>query len=96
MNSLTFWVTFGFVDQLIFGSRFFVQWLASEKRKESFIPMTFWYLSIFGSIILLAYAIRKKDAVFIVGQCTGFFIYFRNIILISRKKKAIAPKAMIK
>ena len=89
MNSLTLWVTIGFIGQFIFGSRFVVQWIASEKKGESFIPMMFWYLSIFGSIILLFYAIHKRDPVFIVGQCTGFFIYARNIILISKKKKAI-------
>ncbi|MGR3317419.1 MAG: lipid-A-disaccharide synthase N-terminal domain-containing protein, partial [Candidatus Anammoxibacter sp.] len=52
MSSLTLWVTIGFIGQFIFGSRFVVQWIASERKKESFIPMTFWYLSILGSIIL--------------------------------------------
>lgn len=88
MSNLTFWVIFGFVGQFIFGSRFVVQWIASERRKESFIPQAFWYLSILGSVILLSYAIHKKDPVFITGQCTGLFIYFRNIILISKKNKS--------
>ncbi|MGR3178157.1 MAG: lipid-A-disaccharide synthase N-terminal domain-containing protein [Candidatus Anammoxibacter sp.] len=86
MSSLTLWVTIGFIGQFIFGSRFVVQWIASERRKESFIPMAFWYLSIAGSIILLAYAIHRRDPVFITGQCTGFLIYFRNLSLIFKKK----------
>ena len=87
MNSLNFWICFGFVGQLLFGSRFLIQWLASEKKKESIIPLAFWYLSIGGSAILLSYAIHRKDPVFILGQCTGLFIYFRNLTLIYKKKK---------
>lgn len=93
MHSLTFWVILGFVGQFVFGSRFVVQWIASEKRKESFIPLAFWYLSIFGSIILLAYAIHRKDPVFITGQSTGFFIYFRNLVFIFKKKSARVSQA---
>lgn len=87
MSSLNFWVFFGFVGQLLFGSRFLVQWIASERRRESFIPLSFWFLSICGSVILLSYAIHRKDPVFILGQSTGLFIYLRNISLIYRKKK---------
>lgn len=87
MNSLNLWICFGFVGQLLFGSRFIIQWLASERKKESIIPLAFWYLSIGGSAILLSYAIHRKDPVFILGQCTGLFIYFRNLTLIRKKKK---------
>lgn len=87
MNSLNLWICFGFVGQLLFGSRFLIQWLASERKKESVIPLAFWYLSIGGSAILLSYAIHRKDPVFILGQCTGLFIYFRNLTLIHKKKK---------
>jgi lipid-A-disaccharide synthase-like uncharacterized protein len=87
MNSLNLWICFGFVGQLLFGSRFLIQWLASERKKESIIPLAFWYLSIGGSAILLSYAIHRKDPVFILGQCTGLLIYFRNLTLIYKKKK---------
>lgn len=87
MNSLNLWICFGFVGQLLFGSRFLIQWIASERKKESIIPLAFWYLSICGSAILLSYAIHKKDPVFILGQSTGLFIYFRNLVLIYKKGK---------
>ena len=87
MNSLNLWICFGFVGQLLFGSRFLIQWIASERKKESIIPLAFWYLSIGGSAILLSYAIHRKDPVFILGQCTGLFIYIRNLTLIHKKKK---------
>jgi lipid-A-disaccharide synthase-like uncharacterized protein len=67
--------------------RFFVQWLYSEKYKKSIIPTAFWYFSLSGSILLLTYAILKKDIVFIVGQSTGFIIYTRNLYFINKEKK---------
>lgn len=88
MNSLNLWICFGFVGQLLFGSRFLIQWIASERKKESIIPLAFWYLSIGGSVILLSYAIHRKDPVFILGQCTGIFIYLRNLNLIYKKNMA--------
>ena len=75
----------GFVGQGLFASRFVFQWIASEKKGESFIPLIFWYLSIFGGIGLLTYAIFRKDPVIIVGQSFGIFIYLRNLILIYKK-----------
>jgi len=76
------WLVIGLVAQLIFASRFVVQWLASEKRKRSHIPVAFWYLSIVGSLSLLAYAIHRRDIVFTLGQGASCFIYFRNLHLI--------------
>ncbi len=87
MNNLSLWICIGFIGQILFGCRFIVQWIASERRKESIIPHAFWYLSISGSVILLSYAIYRKDPVFILGQCTGLFIYFRNLVLIYKKEK---------
>ena len=75
----------GFVGQGLFASRFIFQWIYSEKKGESLIPITFWYLSIFGGIGLLIYAIFRKDPVIITGQTFGIFIYLRNIILIYKK-----------
>ena len=89
LNSLTsVEITFliiGFRGQFIFASRFVVQWIYSEKKGESAIPITFWYLSIFGGLGLLTYAIFRKDPVIITGQLFGIFIYLRNLILIYKK-----------
>ncbi len=77
----------GFVGQGLFASRFIIQWIYSEKIGKSTIPITFWYLSIFGGIGLLTYAIFRKDPVIIIGQSFGIFIYVRNLILIYKKNE---------
>ena len=88
-NTLTsieiFFLVIGFLGQGLFASRFIVQWIYSEKKGESSIPLVFWYLSIFGGIGLLTYAIFRKDPVIILGQLFGIFIYLRNLILIYRR-----------
>ena len=73
------WLAIGFAGQLLFGSRFFVQWVASERAKASVIPVVFWWLSIGGALLLLTYAIHRQDPVFILGQSTGILIYGRNL-----------------
>ena len=75
----------GFVGQGIFASRFIVQWIYSENKKESVIPIAFWYLSICGGLCLLTYAILRKDIVIITGQAFGIFIYLRNLFLIYKR-----------
>ena len=75
----------GFIGQGLFASRFIFQWIYSEKKGESYIPLIFWYLSIFGGIGLLTYAIFRKDPVIILGQSFGIFIYLRNLILIYKR-----------
>ena len=88
-NLTNFEITFliiGFIGQALFASRFIVQWIYSEKKGESYIPLIFWYLSIFGGIGLLIYAISRKDPVIIMGQTFGIFIYLRNLFLIYRKR----------
>ncbi len=77
----------GFVGQGLFASRFIFQWIYSERKGESHIPLIFWYLSIFGGLGLLTYAIFRKDPVIIVGQIFGIFIYVRNLTLIYNKAK---------
>ena len=84
------WLIIGFVGQALFGARFIIQWIVSEKKGESTIPLAFWYCSIGGAIVLLSYAIYKEDPVFIVGQSLGSIVYVRNLILIDRKRKAMA------
>ena len=81
-----FWLIIGFAGQGIFASRFIVQWIYSEKKGYSAIPIIFWYLSILGGISLLIYAISRKDPVIISGQIFGISIYSRNLVLIYRKK----------
>lgn len=85
----------GFLGQIFFTSRFLVQWIASERRKESFIPVAFWYLSIVGSLLLLAYAISIRAWPIILGQMFGVVVYSRNLVLIARKERegALAPPA---
>ena len=75
----------GFTGQGLFASRFIVQWIYSERVGKSSIPVIFWYLSIFGGIGLLTYAIFRQDPVIIVGQTFGIFIYVRNLFLIYKK-----------
>ncbi|MBU0677776.1 MAG: lipid-A-disaccharide synthase N-terminal domain-containing protein [Verrucomicrobia bacterium] len=87
------WVGIGLGGQLCFFSRFLVQWIASERRKESVVPVAFWYFSIIGGIILLFYAIHRKDIVFILGQATGILIYSRNLHLIARSKKGLKSQS---
>jgi lipid-A-disaccharide synthase-like uncharacterized protein len=81
------WVALGFVAQFAFTMRFLVQWIASEKVGRSVIPVAFWFFSIGGGALLLIYAIKRKDPVFIAGQALGLLIYFRNLMLIFGEKK---------
>ena len=80
----------GFLGQGLFASRFVYQWLYSEKKGKSSIPIGFWYLSIFGGMGLLTYAIFRKDPVIIIGQLFGIFIYCRNLYLIYKKNNIIS------
>lgn len=75
------WIIFGFFAQFIFFLRFAVQWWYSEKAKKSVVPLSFWYLSIVGSIMILIYSIQREDVVFITAQFLALFIYIRNIVL---------------
>ena len=81
------WLTVGLLGQLMFTARFLVQWWASEKAGRSVVPVAFWYFSILGSLIVLAYGIHKLEPVNIIGQLPGTVIYARNLWLL-RKEKA--------
>jgi lipid-A-disaccharide synthase-like uncharacterized protein len=83
---IDFWVIFGFMGQAMFTMRFIVQWIASERRKESVIPVAFWYFSLGGGLILLAYAIRQMDPVFIAAYLLNPIIYFRNLYFIYKEE----------
>jgi len=91
-SRLDFWVIFGFIGQAMFTMRFIVQWIASEKRKESVIPVAFWYFSLGGGLVLSAYAIRQMDPVFIAAYLLNPFIYSRNLYFIYKKR--IGPKSL--
>ena len=78
------WVGIGFLAQVLFGSRFIVQWFHSEKAGESVIPIAFWWLSLTGGALMFAYAIYRWDPVFMLGQGLGLFVYIRNLMLIRR------------
>jgi lipid-A-disaccharide synthase-like uncharacterized protein len=82
------WIAIGFLGQICFSARFIVQWWTSERRKRSVVPLSFWYLSLAGGLILLAYAVHRLDPVFIAGQAFGSFIYLRNLALIRAGKRA--------
>lgn len=81
------WVVTGLGGQLLFTARFLIQWIASERAERSVVPVAFWYLSIGGGVILLAYAVYRQDPVFILGQAMGVFIYLRNIWLIHAERR---------
>jgi lipid-A-disaccharide synthase-like uncharacterized protein len=93
MSKLDWWAAIGFGAQLLFFMRFVVQWIASEKRKESVVPVAFWYFSIAGGIILLVYSIKRADPVFILGQAFGLVVYIRNLMLIYGRRKSAAGSA---
>lgn len=87
MNQEWLWVIIGFVGQALFSARFIIQWLASERARRSIIPVAFWFFSLGGGATLLAYAIYRRDPVFIAGQGAGLIIYVRNLMLIRREKR---------
>ena len=91
MEPETFWLIFGFGGQAFFSARFLVQWLATERARQSTIPRAFWFLSLGGALMLLTYAIHREDPVFILGQSAGMFIYSRNLWFIYRAKPDPGP-----
>src|ERR1043165_4374527 len=80
------WVVLGFAAQALFSMRFIVQWIASERAGRSVIPTAFWVFSIGGGILLFAYALYRRDPVFIAGQGLGLFIYLRNLYFVLRER----------
>ena len=82
------WLGIGLLGQALFSARFLIQWIASERRKESVVPTPFWYFSIGGGLTLFAYAVYRQDPVFILGQGAGVFIYARNLYFIRARKRA--------
>jgi len=84
------WTALGFIGQALFGSRIFVQWLASERRGRVVIPVAFWHLSLVGGVALLVYAWHRRDPVFAIGQAGGLAIYLRNLSLARREAEGVS------
>ena len=86
------WVIFGLLGQICFSLRFIIQWIQSERHRKSVIPISFWYFSLLGGLILFVYAIHRQDIVFTLGQGAGLIVYTRNLVLIARHKETSALK----
>ena len=84
MTTEQVWLSIGLLGQALFSARFLVQWIASERRKQSVVPREFWYLSLASALITLSYAIYRLDPVFILGYAPGLFIYARNLYFIHK------------
>lgn len=90
-NDAPLWLAFGLIGQAAFFSRFLVQWLASERAGESYVPLSFWYLSMVGSLVLLVYAIHRQEPVFALGYLPNSVVYLRNLVLVRRKGARSSP-----
>jgi len=88
------WMGVGFLGQGIFTARFLVQWAASEKRRDSVVPVAFWWISLFGGLTLLAYTVHKQDPPLILGQAMGLVIYVRNLMLVSKARRRAARRRL--
>ncbi len=78
------WVAIGFLGQVLFAGRMIVQWLASERSRRSVVPVSFWWMSLIGASMLLVYFVWRRDVIGVLGQCSGWVIYVRNLWLIHR------------
>jgi len=87
---LDWWVALGFLAQALFTMRFAVQWIASERAGRSVVPLAFWLFSIGGGLLLLLYALYRRDPVFIAGQAFGVFVYVRNLHFVLRERRILS------
>ena len=87
MSQAKLWLIIGFAGQALFTARFLVQWIASERKRDSVVPVAFWWLSLLGGLTLLSYASYKQDPVIIVGQGMGLVVYARNLMLVEKAKR---------
>jgi lipid-A-disaccharide synthase-like uncharacterized protein len=87
---LDWWIALGFLAQLLFTARFLVQWIESERQNKMVIPIAFWFFSIGGGLLLLVYAVHRRDPVFIAGQAFGVFVYARNLYFELRDRQTVA------
>jgi lipid-A-disaccharide synthase-like uncharacterized protein len=87
---LDWWQVLGYAGQALFTMRFVVQWIATERARKSVFPVAFWFFSIGGGLLLFGYALYRRDAVFILGQGFGVFVYLRNLYFVYRERGAKA------
>lgn len=85
------WLALGIFAQLMFTFRFVIQWLVSEKQKRSVVPTAFWWFSLAGGVLLLAYGIQRGEPIIILGQALGLVVYIRNLMLVHQGKKTDLP-----
>lgn len=86
-ENISIWLLiWGSISQVIFTFRFVYQWIYSEKLKESFLPLGFWLLSLIGSIMILIYAILRRDPVLFIAHIFGSIIYIRNLIIFKKEQ----------
>jgi lipid-A-disaccharide synthase-like uncharacterized protein len=83
------WLCIGLLGQLAFSGRMVIQWIVSEKRKQSVITESFWWFSLFGSLLLFAYFAWRQEPIGLLGQATGIVIYFRNLRLIYKQRRRL-------
>ena len=86
----TVWKIVGWLGNAVFFSRFFVQWYATEKKKQVVVPQAFWWLSLAGSVTLLCYSLHQQDSVFIFAYAFTWIPYIRNLVIHRRNKAALA------
>src|SRR4051812_50110509 len=92
MSPAKLWLIIGFAGQALFTARFLVQWVVSERERDSVVPVAFWWLSLLGGLPLLSYASYRQDPVIIVGQAMGLIVYARNLMLGGKAKRRAAPR----
>src|SRR3954471_7435646 len=92
MSQAKLWLIIGFAGQALFTARFLVQWIASERKRDSVVPVAFWCLGLLGGLTLLSYASYRQDPVIIVGQAMGLVVYARNLMLVGKAKRRAARR----
>ena len=85
-----FWKVVGWIGNVVFFSRFFVQWWATEKTKQVIVPNSFWWLSLTGSLLLLAYGLHRRDSVFIFAYAFTWIPYIRNLVISYRNRRRMS------
>jgi lipid-A-disaccharide synthase-like uncharacterized protein len=92
MSQAKLWLIIGFAGQALFTARFLVQWVASERKRDSVVPVAFWWLSLLGGLTILSYASYRQDPVIIVGQGMGLVVYARNLMLVGSARRRAARR----
>lgn len=90
VDAQSVWLAVGLLGQALFGARFVVQWLHSEMLNKSRFPRVFWQISVAAGVLILSYAIHRRDPVFISGEAMTLAIFCRNLQLVSRRTPAQA------